>query len=231
MSWRRAGSVGHARSPSCRFPGSRSIVGDHRGARGNGVDDERAQRGGRRVRDDAHAASAEPFGVLDLHSHYDQRLLALGSPAGQAGFLTTDVGLIHLDGAAQQLPAGAHQHRPQPVQHRPRCLVRADLHGALQPQRGDAVLSRGERPHRLKPHRQRRAGPIEDRARCHRRPMRAPGALPPPVRNPPPTHVAALVADEPLGPAQPLQIVSAIRVRGEPRQELTHRPRVVPAAS
>jgi len=62
---------------------------------------------------------------------------------------------------------GPHQHRPQPVQHRPRRLVGADLQRALRAQRGDAVLLRGEHPAGGEPHRQRRPPAVEQRA-CRR---------------------------------------------------------------
>ena len=62
------------------------------------------------------------------------------------GLLTADVGLVHLHRPGQPLPARADQHRPQPVQHRPRRLVRADLQRPLQAQRRDPVLLGGEQP-------------------------------------------------------------------------------------
>jgi hypothetical protein len=39
--------------------------------------------------------------------------------------------------------------------------------------------------------------------------------------------VTAVRADEPVRPAQPVQVVQAVRVRGEPRPQLTDRPRIV----
>src|ERR1019366_890334 len=110
-------------------------------------------------------------------------------------------------------------------------LVRPDLKRALQAQRGDAVLGGSERPARVEPHRQRRTRTIEDRARGHRRAVRARGALPPAVRQPPTVDVPALIADETVRPAQPRQVVPAVRVRAEPRQELAHRSRIVLPAS
>ena len=38
-----------------------------------------------------------------------------------------------------------------------------------------------------------------------------------------------LRAQETVRPAQPLQVIPAVRIGGEPRQQLTHRARVVPA--
>src|SRR5664280_1031090 len=82
----------------------------------------------------------------------------------------------------------------------------------------------------MEPDGQRRPRPVEDRARGHRRAMRAGDALPPAVRQLPATDVPALIADETVRPAQPRQVVPAVLVRAEPRQELTDRPRIISTA-
>ena len=71
------------------------------------------------------------------------------------------------------------------MQHHPRGLVGADLQGALEAQRGDAILAAGEQPARAEPHRQRRSCPIEDRSRRRRGAGPAPKALEPAVTQPP----------------------------------------------
>src|SRR5664280_1434306 len=86
----------------------------------------------------------------------------------------------------------------------------------LHRQRRDTVLGRGELPADLKPHRQRRPTSVEQRARRHRRLSLASGALEAAVRDPPTPNILTSWADEPVRPAQPLQIVQAVRVRGEP---------------
>ena len=113
------------------------------------------------------------------------------------------------------------------MQHHPRGLVGADLQGALQAQRRDAVLAAGEQPASLKPHRQRRSCPIEDRSRCRRGAGPAPDTLESAVTQPPSSSTATGGADEPVRPAKPLQVVQAVRIRAEPRLHLTERPRVV----
>ena len=55
--------------------------------------------------------------------HSDQGLLAPGTSAGQPWLVAADEGLIHLDDASQPFAARTHQHRPQPVEHRPRRRV------------------------------------------------------------------------------------------------------------
>jgi hypothetical protein len=53
----------------------------------------------------------------------------LARPPRKPGFLAADAGLVHLDRACQPVPARAYQHCAEPVQHRPRGRVRADLQG------------------------------------------------------------------------------------------------------
>jgi len=79
-----------------------------------------------------------------------------------------------------------------------------------------SVLAAGEQPAGGEPHRQRRPGPIEDRARSHRGAGPAASALEPSVVHPPATAVTAPRTDEPVWPAQPLQVVQAIVIRTEP---------------
>src|SRR5665647_392755 len=79
---------------------------------------------------------------------------------------------------------------------------------------------------RREPHRQRRARPVEDRARCSRRAGLAFGALEPAVTEPPAPGVAATRTHEASRPAQPLQVVQAVHIGRKPRLELAHRSRV-----
>jgi hypothetical protein len=80
-------------------------VGDDCGPRFNVAGDERVQRGGGPVGDDRHPAPAIPARFLDLDGHADQGFLALSPPARQLRLLTADVGLVHLHGAGQPVPA------------------------------------------------------------------------------------------------------------------------------
>jgi len=188
---------------------------------------ERVQCGGRRIGQDLHPAPAEPARLRDLNCYTHQGFLASGTSAAQARLLTADVGLVDLDRAGQPVPARAHQHRPQPMQHRPRGRVRADLQRAFQAQRGHPVLAGREQPARLEPHRQWRAPTVEQRPCRHRRAPAARRALVPAVRDQPASRMATPWTHEALRPAQPVQVVQAVRIGDEPRPELTSRPRVV----
>lgn len=106
-------------------------------------------------------------------------------------------------------------------------VVRNNLKPALQAQRRDPVLGRGDFATCLEPHRQRPPPPVELRARGHGRPSIAARAFETAVRGPPARGVSAATADEAVRPAQPLQIVPTIRVRAEPRLKLGQRARMV----
>src|SRR5665647_2463397 len=100
------------------------------------------------------------------------------------------------------------------IRHRPKPL--GDLTSTATATSAFLPLGRGELPADLKPHRQRRPTSVEQRARRHRRLSLASGALEAIVRDPPTPNISTSWADEPVRPAQPLQIVQAVRVRGEP---------------
>src|ERR1019366_3572580 len=69
---------------------------DHGGPWGDVVGDERVQRAGRPIGNDAHPTSPKTLGRPHFHGYCHQRLLALGPAAGQPGLLATDVGLVDL---------------------------------------------------------------------------------------------------------------------------------------
>jgi IS5 family transposase len=144
-------------------------VGDDRCARLDMIGHERVQRGRGPVGEDPHPAPAEPLRSPQLDGYAHQGFLTLRPAAAQPRLLASDVGLIHLHRAAEPIAAGAHERRAQPVQHRPRCLIRADFERALQAERGDPILGRREPPACREPDRERRPCPIEDGARRHRR--------------------------------------------------------------
>lgn len=193
--------------------------------------DEEVQRFGRRIRQRKHAAPAQPGRLPDLDRDAGQHLLAPGSATCQPRLITADVCLIHFDHPSQSVPTRAHQHRPQPLQHCPRRLVGTNLERPLEAQRRDPVFAGGEQPAGGEPDRERRAGPVKDRARSHRRAVAAPGAPDAPVASPPGAIVATVRAGEASGPSQPRQVVQAVCIGSEPGLELAHRPRIMRACT
>src|ERR1019366_7586721 len=105
----------------------------------------------------------------------------------------------------------------------------ADLQRALQAQRRDAVLLRGEHPARREPHGQRRPPAIEECPCRHRCPAAAGCALVAAIGRSPPPGMPAPRADEALRPPQPVQIIQAVSIGPEPGLELSGGPRVVHA--
>ena len=108
---------------------------------------------------------------------------------------------------------------------------RADLQGPLQAQRRDAVLARGEQPAGGEPYRERCARAVKDGARRHRGTAAAARAHEAAIGEPPAPSVTAARADEAGRPAQPLQVVEAVRIASEPSLELAHGLRIVPAGT
>jgi hypothetical protein len=82
----------------------------------------------------------------------DDGLVGRPSPGGAlAALAAADVGLVHFDHAVEPVPIGTHHGAAQLVHPRPRRAVRAHPQDPLQAQRGDAVLLRGDEPHRREP--------------------------------------------------------------------------------
>ncbi len=111
---------------------ARPGIGDERRSLFDVLGDEALERGRRRVGKHGHATPTEPSGLSELNGHADQDLLALLPAAAQSGLLTTEVGFVDFDGAAEPVAPGTDEHRAEPVQHRPGRLVGAELKGPLQ---------------------------------------------------------------------------------------------------
>ena len=106
---------------------------------------------------------------------------------------------------------------------------RADLQSPFHAEGRDTILACGKQPGGGKPHRERRARPVEDCSGCDGGPTLAPGAHESTVAQPPAPMMPAGRAHEPGRPPQPLQVVQAVRISSEPSLKFTHRPWVVRA--
>ena len=180
------------------------------------------------VGDDAEPGPTEAD-FVELDSAREQHLPEC-SAARHARLGAAQERLIDLHVATQPVPARPHHHRPVAVQHHPRRLVGAQLHLSPHLGRRDPDLVPNHPPSRSEPHRQRRPGLVEDRARRRGHLAVATAALPPRVCQPPPDDARTVGADKPLRPAQPVQIVQALPVLVERRPQLRVRPRIVPAS-
>ena len=190
---------------------------------------KRVEGGRRRIIDWLDPTATQTLGLSQLYGYASQDLLALGSAARKSWFFTADVGLIDLDGPAQLLPSRTHQNRSESVQHGPCCRIGADLQSPFHAEGRDTILACGKQPGGGKPHRERRARPVEDCSGCDGGPTLAPGAHESTVAQPPAPMMPAGRAHEPGRPPQPLQVVQAVRISSEPSLKFTHRPWVVRA--
>jgi integrase len=115
---------------------------------------------------DARHARAARRSVAVLDGDRDDRLARSAAPV-LAGPRSTDVPLIDLDRAAEQLAAGQHHRASQLVQPLPGGLVAAQAQHARQPQGADAALV-DDVPDCRKPALQRQPAGMKDRPRRHR---------------------------------------------------------------
>ena len=72
---------------------------------------ERA-RGGRPIGEGCHPTAAEAPWPFQLYCNADQGFLTLGPPTPEARLVTADIGIVHLNGAHDAVPAWGHEHRP-----------------------------------------------------------------------------------------------------------------------
>ncbi len=195
---------------------TRPSVSDHRGPWLDVISYEGMERIRGSISQRRHPASPDSLRLSNLYRDTSEGLLAFGPTARKLWLLTTDVGLVDLDPPGQPVAAWAYQHRSQAVKHGPCGLVRPDVQHALDVQRRDTVLGRGEQPAHTEPYRQRGPRAIEDRACRHRGAgiaLRAPESA---VAHAPTTGMAAVRAHKSVAPSQPLQVVEAVGVRRKP---------------
>lgn len=165
--------------------------------------------------DDLEPAAAEAP-LRGLHGHHHVSLAGRAAAPFPACFDATDEGLVDLDVAAEQVLRGAAHRGAQLVAHRPGGLIRPEPEQWLKRCGTDAVLRDGHQPGGLEPHRQRRAGVLEDRAGEYPDSLAAACARPASGRQSPALLAAAVRAAEAVGPPQPVQVVQACRVVREP---------------
>ena len=83
----------------------------HDGGTGFDVGLEGVQRGGRRVRQNHHAAATEALVLFALDRHSDQDLLALCPSAREPRLLAAEVDLVDLDVASAAAPGATSTER------------------------------------------------------------------------------------------------------------------------
>ena len=201
-----------------RWSVGRPAVGDDATSRLDVGVEERREALCARVGDEADPCAAESM-VVDLHRGGEQDLPEC-SPSRHPGLWPAEVALVDLDVPVQTVTASSHHHRAVAVQHRPGGLDRPEFHLALELGRRDAGLAVDHEPRCGKPDAERRPGLVEDRPRRGGHLAITAAALPATISEPP-SHRARIVrADEPLRPAEPVQVVETLRVLREPSTQL-----------
>jgi hypothetical protein len=115
------------------------------------------------------------------------------------------------------------------VKHRPRGLIAAQLEQALRSlDRDPRRLLRRHPPRQQEPTRQRNTGLVEYSPRRDRCPRAAARTQPVDTPRVPTFRAVAASAPDAVGPPQPLQVVQAVFLGGEPQGHLHQVPRVVP---
>jgi len=201
-------------------------VGNDDGARLDVIEQERPQRRCLCVGDDAEPAPPESLGTEQLNGRRHEHLSRGASPP-LPGLGSANEGLIHLDISGKPIATWAHHRCPEAVQHRPGCLVGAESQEPVQRLSRDPVLRRCHVPGGCKPDREWGPGAVEEGPRGHRHSTPAALAPEPPVAHPPTAGSLAARAHEPVGPPQPLEVIEAGVVVGEPPSQLRVAGRVV----
>jgi hypothetical protein len=196
-------------------------IGDHCRAGFDRCGDEAPQAVSRGVGDHSQSDPPEPpfafRGTFDRHCHQG---LSLRTTATLALSRTSDDGLVDFDLSAEQLTSRRNHRTPQPVQHRPRGLVAAEPEHPLQTQGACTLLLRRHEPSCLEPDGEGRTGPVEDRPGRRAHPSTAASTRSTAVGQHPRRRFPAARAHEPVGPAEPVQVVQAGRVCREPRTQV-----------
>src|SRR5680860_821944 len=113
------------------------------------------------------------------------------------------------------------------MQHRPRGLIRTQLHLSLHLRCRYADLVAHHAPRGREPDRQRRTRLVKDRARRRRHLPLTTATLPAAIRQTPSRGTRAVRTYESVGPSQPIQVVQTLPVLIEPRPHLRVRSRVI----
>src|SRR5712691_11261148 len=200
-------------------------VGDHDGARADGLLDERQQAVRRGVRDPAQANPTDGR-AAHLRSDGNQGLFA-DVATSPTGLDAANERFVYFHRTGQAVPSGAHHGAAELVEPRPGGAVAAEPQDTLQAQRAGTGLLADHPPDRAEPQRQRRASVLEDRSSRHGHLMPAGRAHPEPASGRPSLGGPARRAREVSRPPKLRQVLAARLVGGEPPLQLHERARVI----
>lgn len=170
------------------------------------------------VGNNLQTAAPEALGGEQFNGNRHQHLAFCTAPAFAVPHTTED-GFINFDVSGQHLVPGMADCAPEPVQHRPGCLIGAKSKNSMQRFGGNTIFSCGHVPSGSEPNSQRRSGVMKD---CASRGGDSISArITPPLTIP---HTPALRAMtrralKPIPPSNPVKVVEAGGVTLKPRQE------------
>jgi hypothetical protein len=199
---------------------------DDRPGRGCRLDQviERLHRG---VLEHPQAHAPRP-GSADLDHDAHQGFLAPLTAAFEAHLLTAEIELVDLHLILERLTLGRHHRPSELLQDQPRRLIAREPELALQLSGRDPRMMGRDQIRRPEPQPQRRASPVHDRARRHRRLGMTDDALPQmtPLQHPR-SPALAHRTNKAIRPPARRQILHTRRLRREPPPEIHDRTREV----
>ena len=208
----------------------RKPVGVDRRARLDVLPNKRLECSGFGVGDNLQAAAPEALGGEQFHGDRHQHL-AFGTASALAVPHTTKDSFIHFDLSGQHVVPGMADCAPEPVQHRPSCLIGTEPEDPMQRFGGNAVFSGGQVPCGGKPDGQRRSGAVKDRARSGGDAIAARIAPPFAVLHAPSLGTVARWARKAAFPSNPVKVVKTGSIIWKPRQKLGVVARVIDPGS
>ena len=203
-------------------------IGQNLGAPFSDVTNKRHQTTTRHIRYSAHSHASKTFWQMNFHRNSHNLLAFATSPSFAANIATANVGLIHFNTSAKQIPVRAHHCLPQLMQPCPSRLITPKAKNAFQSKGACPVLLAGHKPDRCEPGSQRHPCPMEDGSRSYRDLASALAAMKvAPACRPGFCTNATASTLETMWPTATKKIATASRFIGEPFQKLLIRARVV----
>jgi len=177
------------------------------------------ERFGFGVGDNLQAATPKPLWGEQFYGDGHQHLTFGTAPALALAHASKD-SLIHFNVSGQHIVTGMADCAPEPVQHRPGCLIGAKSKNSMQRFGGNPIFSCGQVPSGSEPNSQGRSGVMKDCASRGGDSISARIAPPLAILHAPALRAVTRRALKPVLPSNPVKIVEAGSVIRKPRQKL-----------
>lgn len=171
------------------------------------------------VGDNPQTAAPEALGREQFNGDRHQHLAFGTAPAFATPHASKDC-LIHFNMPGQHIVTCMADCAPEPVQHRPGCLIGAKSKNSMQRFGGNTIFSCGHVPRGSEPNSQRRSGVMKDCPSRGGDSISARIAPPLTILHTPALRAMTRRALKPILPSNPVKVVEAGSVIRKPRQEL-----------